>query len=514
MYKLLIVEDEEYTRQGLKQLPFWTEFGIDEIVTANNGLQGLEAVRIFQPDILITDVKMPVMDGVALSNAVHEDFPKTKIIFLSGYDDKQFLKNAIKVSACDYILKPVDHAALRTCVANVVRKLDTERSVETLMHGICRQNSHQRQLLQETILHALITGDPAEARRLYAGIQDAEGISQDSEFRVLAFCPEQNRPEWQQAFMDILQSKNIQAYFAQMLGYTVPVCVLQSKDNPEEFLKSCVQTLKSRAGFRCAFALSPAFCSIWEIKEVLTKTIGAFETWFAGEEDGVVLCDAQFSKECSVVPFPSHTNWNVVFKLSREAFVAYKERMYESIRAARPESRENTLIFLTEELRTAFGELHDVASKAGDEWSVESCIGEIASHFRRKPMLEEADRQFTMIYELINRSSAQEIRQCVEQAMAYIEDRYYEKLTIADIAKAVYRAPTYLCIIFRETTGYTINAYITHVRIGKAKELLGHMDLKLGEISQMVGYTNPGYFAAQFKKITGMMPSKFRECKR
>lgn len=101
--KLLLVDDERFTREGIYSLTPWKELGIDEVITAEDGEDGLEKALLFAPEIILTDVKMPRMDGVDMSFKIREKFPDCSIIFMSGYADKEYLKSAIRLSAVNYI---------------------------------------------------------------------------------------------------------------------------------------------------------------------------------------------------------------------------------------------------------------------------------------------------------------------------------------------------------------------------------------------------------------------------
>lgn len=121
--KLLLVDDERFTREGIYSLTPWKELGIDEVITAEDGEDGLEKALLFAPEIILTDVKMPRMDGVDMSFKIREKFPDCSIIFMSGYADKEYLKSAIRLSAVNYIEKPFQPEELHSTLAYCSRKI-------------------------------------------------------------------------------------------------------------------------------------------------------------------------------------------------------------------------------------------------------------------------------------------------------------------------------------------------------------------------------------------------------
>ncbi|MBW7461521.1 response regulator, partial [Paenibacillus sepulcri] len=126
MYKLLIVDDEPTVRSGLQTYFNWSSFGIEVMGEADDGDVALEMIGMEQPDLILTDVRMPNMDGITLSRQISAHYPQCKIIFVSGHDDADYLKSALKVSAVDYIFKPVNLQELSAVMKRVVADLDAE----------------------------------------------------------------------------------------------------------------------------------------------------------------------------------------------------------------------------------------------------------------------------------------------------------------------------------------------------------------------------------------------------
>jgi Response regulator containing CheY-like receiver domain and AraC-type DNA-binding domain len=162
MYSLLIVEDENKTREALKRYVPWTEWDIGTIFEAANGKEALELARDVEPDIVVTDIRMPVMDGVALSSQICAELPDTTIILLSAYSDLPYLKSAMKIGAVDYLLKPVDVAELEHAVKTAIeRKKESEaRKWERTVL------SRNLPLLREQFLLSLLDGKEKEEENI------------------------------------------------------------------------------------------------------------------------------------------------------------------------------------------------------------------------------------------------------------------------------------------------------------------------------------------------------------
>lgn len=131
MLKVFLVEDERVIREGFRDRIPWEQYGFRLVGEANDGEMALPLIRKLKPDVLITDIKMPFMDGLSLSEIVKEEFPKIKIIIISGYDDFEYARQAIKAGVDQYLLKPVTRMTLRNVLLELKEKIeqDMEQSV-------------------------------------------------------------------------------------------------------------------------------------------------------------------------------------------------------------------------------------------------------------------------------------------------------------------------------------------------------------------------------------------------
>lgn len=160
--KLLLVDDERFTREGIYSLTPWKELGIDEVITAEDGEDGLEKALLFAPEIILTDVKMPRMDGVDMSFKIREKFPDCSIIFMSGYADKEYLKSAIRLSAVNYIEKPFQpeelHSTLRIAAEKYRSQAARENSANELTHKLNLSLPAIRTKIAIALLHPSVSG--------------------------------------------------------------------------------------------------------------------------------------------------------------------------------------------------------------------------------------------------------------------------------------------------------------------------------------------------------------------
>ena len=129
MLKVVLVEDETVIREGIRDTVPWGEYGYEFAGEAADGEMALSVIRKTRPDLLITDVKMPFMDGLSLSKIVSEEFPKTKIVIISGYDDFEYARKAIEVGVDQYLLKPITKMNLKKTLLEIKEKIQAEKEL-------------------------------------------------------------------------------------------------------------------------------------------------------------------------------------------------------------------------------------------------------------------------------------------------------------------------------------------------------------------------------------------------
>lgn len=187
MYKVLIVDDEEWTRISIRELIDWNKLGIYVIQEALHGKMALEMIRREQPDILITDIRMPVMDGLALLERVHTEYPRMQSIVLSGYSEFEYAKKAIVYGVLDYVLKPIDEEELENALWKAVKRLDEEESRRHEWVQMSIRLNESGPLTREKALTQLVTDTVLSEDQRREIFRRVNGGLWDEEMCVLVF---------------------------------------------------------------------------------------------------------------------------------------------------------------------------------------------------------------------------------------------------------------------------------------------------------------------------------------
>lgn len=398
MLKVIIIDDESMTRQGLIDFVPWEEHGFEIYGEAEDGQEGLELAKRVHPDLAICDIRMPKMDGITFAEHLREIVPECRLIFLSGYSDKEYLKSAIRLNAMDYLEKPVNMQELSALLLKVREDFSSEISRLNRKNKLKSKMDLSHQYLLNTMIKRIID---------------------DEEYD-------------QKQFADLLQHMNIDFPFNRQYRAVV---IEGKQEHPYQALKNSLEHLQ-------------------EMQKMAMLV--------AEKDDDLVIV---------------HTDEVSTLRL---------KKIYDELLA------EEEAIF-----------------EAGIGRSID-CLEDLELSYHDA---KEAIDWFGYKYpnELVFDDGSGTTNSAIRDTERFINENYDEKITIQDIADEVYLTPQYLCKVFKDETGTTINNYITDLRMEKAKDLLMNRNLKLYEIAAKVGYRDPNYFTRVFKRYFKMSPSEYRE---
>lgn len=510
--KILIVDDEVLTRKGLQANIDWNSLQINEILEADDGQSALELAKKHQPEIVLTDIRMPRMDGVTLATRLRELFPNTSIIFMSGYSDKEYLKAAIKLKATSYVEKPIDNKEVERAI---------EEAIKT--HNLLEQNKYTKTIQHNTKSSQL-------AHLLTRPLNLHEGSYQElvKELKVdfhSSTCFVTILVKLKQ-LVSVIGQDNVDALFGKLknvanlkktsLLYDVKnenFIILHLYANTkltESVVVDYVRYLKE-----CLEQICPYFIAVGN---VICNPEWAYESY----NSAVLLMQGSFFYPYNSVltrkDVQDHNitcieeqSENFIYAVGQQDFEGTKEiadKLYMELKQG------NTLLpsWVKDLYYKLFIAIEDVyvtllitqkegASTIWDIISESQILDELHALLMKK--LEE------LIDAIVNRQPENPI---IFMMKDFIHKNYYkDSLSVKDISEYVHLSTAYSCTFFKNETNQTLNQYLTDYRIEKAKQLLTDPRNKISDISSKVGYTDGNYLAKSFKKSVGLSPSEYRE---
>jgi two-component system response regulator YesN len=534
LYKIVIVDDEPNVRYGLRTYMEWSSLGIEVVGEAHDGDVALELIDRVRPDIVLTDVRMPKMDGITLSRKLREKYPHIVLIIISGHDDADYLKSAVKLNAVDYIFKPVSLSELKTVVTRSVRQLDEEGREQKLLDEMNAQLKQSMPLLREKFLMSLAHDGVADHKRIrdkldFLGLKlPADGlywgivIRADQQHDDLRLRSEQDRQLLSYAILNICQ----ELIGRHMEGYALErhsgeyVCVVYAErgenrvDRLFPLLEDIRENLQQWLKVSTTIGVGEQADNLSELPRSCKQAYDAADQkWWMGN-NRIITMESLGNHDELPYRFGTTQSEQVTGAL-KSGDPERLEEVLNAVFAALTRNRREGL----EYCRIICLELMLLANRLLLELNVQLHDLERKEARLRENIFSEDEidglKQYVFDYMQdvcvrIGDKRSRKSNNIVERIRGIMEQRFADNLTVAEIAREVYLTSTYVSLLFKQETGETINEALVKIRIERAKEMLRNPSVKFYDVCFAVGYADPSHFSKLFKKYTGYTPSSYR----
>lgn len=519
--RLLIVDDEYAIREGLRDTIDWQALGIDSVSAARNGLEAMQMIQKEVPDILLTDIRMPGMDGLELAGQVSASYPRTRILLLSGYADFSYARQAISMGVKEYFIKPVNIEEL----VNRISELTSEILTETRLLSPSAPEPEKDALP----LHELLRAAPSSGPGANAVIQRL-GYRWDKPYTAAGIMEISGRdpalPDACEPF-PVTPSELAKKLFTQATREFLLLCHeqpgkfcyfinLNSLDEYNELLHDLPRAASlyaDRYNSLLTIAAGDLFpaAELQKAYEDAENTLGF--SFFVGK--GILLASRHFRQKQFDGPLHPDTIKSALLQAIRRAdteeCLSLLAPLFQSYRFGNithiPQIKDYCLALvtiLTDEVgRNSQQAVRDNLLRMGYTVHVQSLC-------TLEEYIQLVEDFYRDIMDILKLSQASKSRWIVEKAKDYIDSAYTENLTVEMIAAQVDRNPNYLCHIFNSIEGISITEYLNKLRVEKARELLVNTSLMSYEIAEQVGFVNYRYFTQIFKKYSNDSPTGYR----
>lgn len=503
MISVFLVEDERIPRESIKKNVQWKENGIEFLGDASDGEIALPQILAKKPDILLTDIKMPFMDGLELAQIVRNKLPDTKIIILSGYNEFDYARQAISLGISDYLLKPISSTDIICAVDKVRGSIEDAREER-------QERSGQAQVQREVFFSSLYSGFLSGTRQILSRAEQLSIPLAASAYCVTMAGLTPSAEPGNEATRRILY--DTPDALASGFDGTKIVYLLQAEDDAaleqkQERLKKRVQDAAARQSLQLQWTQGAIVHRLSDIAESYQtanlrcgrqhsecKTAGLSES--APFENDALLDFLRTGKASSVEAF-----WENYRPAIEGAFASFIYRCY----------LYTELFFV---IRQFAGEIHmEVPAVLTENDILEK---RIAADSSADDFISFGCNLCRQAMAARSHTGMSRYTPAVEQARQYIEQHFMDAaLSLTTVADAVHLSPNHFSTVFKEKTGVGFSEYLTDIRIRQAKRLLCTTNLRASEVGEHVGYLNMNYFSMLFKKVTGMSPGQYRrECEK
>ena len=530
--KVFLVEDEVIIRSGVKKSINWEQEGYEFVGEASDGELAYPMILKEKPDILITDIRMPFMDGLELSRLVKKELPDIKILILSGYDEFEYAKKAIKIGVTEYLLKPISAAKLTevlNAVAETIRQENEEKNLLETYFAEMRENTERdkMRLFEKLLMVDLSMGEILEAGERF-GMNLGASCYKIVLFKILANLENHVYAEQMvDACSSVEQAASMmEGVYVFQRGVEGWAFLLTAQDEKsmEESAKILYQNLKQAmknyTQLEYFGGIGSTVPRIRSLKQSFREADRAFAARFV-EEANQIISQKEFEKSQmeeglkmqGVVQIGKSREMLQKFlsngtreevKAFSDAYISRIEE--ENIRSTMVRQYvviDVCIVILSfcERISSA-NRLQEEAEELQKMMQKIHSLSEIKKYVVR--LLNEA-------IELRDAESGRRYSDLIAAAKKEIENHYMtEEISLNTVAISVGMSPSYFSSIFSKEAGKTFVEYLTEVRIEKAKEFLMCSSMKTSEIGYEVGYKDPHYFSYIFKKVQGCSPKEYR----
>lgn len=538
MLKVFLVEDEVVMRNGIKKNIPWEQEGFEFVGEASDGELAYPLIKKEKPDILITDIRMPFMDGLELSRLVKKELPQIKIIILSGYNEFDYAKTAINIGVTDYLLKPISSAKLLEAVKKVGDMIEKEQDNARLIKRY--EKEMEENILQEK--HKLWGALASNRLSTIELLEKGQRLGIDftaSAYQVFLFklmqegdatgCSEElNRAS--EKVNDLAGSwEHVLSFDRSPEGWAFLIKGESAEEVQNTYLetrKELLELVESYPKVEYFGGIGNVVQRIGDIQTSYKEAARAFSSRFfldanqiadsaemakvQTERDGKIDVSKMLSKKREhelVERFLKNGTVEEVDSFLDELFqnigeqncrsLLYRQYVVMDLFFCASDFLGNLEIDI-ENLPEECRDINQIVEKAGDAEKLRYQIGNL----------------FTETMQLRDSHSKKKYSKLLEDAKAFIDENYkHDEMSLNTVAAQVNISPSYFSTIFSSEMGQTFVEYLTHVRLEKAKELLMCSNMRTAEIGYEVGYKDSHYFSYIFKKVVGCSPKEYRNRK-
>ena len=545
MLKIFLAEDEVIVRETIKRMIPWEELGFELVGEAADGEMALPLLIRQKPDLLITDIKMPFMDGLTLAKLAKKELPELKIVILSGYDDFNYAKQAISIGVEEYLLKPITKNALIERLSEIRSRYEHEKTQKEYYEKFQREMQVYEKNSNRDFFEALVCGS-MDMMEVY---KKAEKLGLDivaEAYNILIFTmnseedfsgQKEGYSEWEAESLEMLEdffSDNTSAMLFRCNIFSYGVLIKGQKETIDENTRSCIDEIKKildrkeqkRQWF---LAVGQPVERLSQIKKSYHTASRAFSQRYLYVENILYYDEMEMMEHRSG---QADTNDNAYLKnvdvnalnpailqkflsngLQEETENFVKDYFY----AIGQEPMESLVFRNYVILNVRFSVLSFLKSLGCDTEEMEpenteEILAESGKNI--ESAITYAKKMISQAITIRDQNSGNKNRSILKTAVDFIDEHYMdEDISLNTAANVANVSSNHFSALFSQNMGQTFIEYLTTLRMNKAKELLRCTGMRSSEIAGEVGYKDAHYFSYLFKKTQGMTPSEYRKAR-
>ncbi|MEN6316684.1 MAG: response regulator transcription factor [Clostridiaceae bacterium] len=529
MIKLLLVDDEQPILDGLKVLVDWGRLGVEIAGTANNGQEALDKALELRPDLVITDVRMPVMGGLQLIRKLRECLPETKCIILSGYQEFEYAQEAMKYGAAGYLIKPVDEKDLENAIVNIKEAFNTANMEKEKVEELRRKFYESYPYMRNKLLYSIACGEIRNKQSIQMRLERF-GINSFPE-QYLCFIvefemlhPDNDLSDEDVELMrfavaniinEIINGKTKGFVFYMLETQVITIvnaCDIQAVDM-DMLLNQVMHYISDFLKMPVTIGVSNVYSGFQNISLSFNEARSALKYKLLVGKGKIIPYKDLAGNMGNTFSIPLEIEKKlvnrIIFEDQKEILAVIEEFFNEFIKntAITPEEIITSCKDILKQINRSFEEMGMDINK------INSLIGRFDAEIVNMSINELKNYFTSLITEIkaeVKKFNSKGAITSISHIKEYISQNYSSQITLNTIAEKFYINASYVSRLFKKESTENFIDYLTNKRMEEAKKLLSMTDSRIYEISEKIGYNNPKYFSQLFEKIFGMTPTEYR----
>jgi len=529
MIRMIVIDDIKDVVDGLVNGISWGQYGIAIAGACLNGEDGLKLALQEKPDIILTDIRMPKMDGLTMTRAIVEALPQCKIILISGYSDFEYAQEAVRLGAFDFVTKPFSLEDIVETVQKARLAVLELKRQQSNIQEMERRVKESLPVLRQEFFNLLIHHKAHENKIrerwdfLQVGL-DRENfvvmVLEIDRFQELSKDWPVSEIELLRFTMQNILEETIHAYtkgvvFRDSDGRFVVIHNEYEAESPSALAERCCDHIARYAKYTVSIGVGSRVSRIHELPLSYQQATTAMSYHFYTGGNGVVCYGDVIEDKQRLPKYPADRVQDIAFALlsgNRERTLVILEEVYEELVHFQPRPQPRYLALLLHGFANMLVRVLLEKLSYEDIEPLEELLQEMEASSGRT--VHDIYGLLKQICErgcsIVEERSASQAHLIIEQAIAYIKQHLSAELTVAHCASQVHLSGSYFANLFKKVTGMSFSQYVTATRMDKAKEML-LQNKQIQEVASALGYEERRYFSDVFKKATGMTPSEFRQ---
>jgi len=529
MYKVIIIDDEKNIVQGLQKFIDWQKLNCKIVGEAYNGKTGFSLAMELDPDIIISDIKMPYIDGLEMISKLKKAGCQSKFIILSGYSDFEYAKRGISLGVNSYVLKPVDEDEFISCLQSTINEIENERKKTHALNVLKEKVNESYSVFIENVLRDVVDSYFDNNAEVEAVLQTIDILPHATNYASLIIEINSNYTSHIKKIRtktyNLLKEIVINNKWGILFNYNLSrIALIINTPNPidNETLRSIVAniryTIDSNIDTPITIGVGNIYKDIKNISKSFEQARVALTHKIIRGKNRDIFFDEIETMPPNLTVVPSHLIKELEDCISSGYTDSIKNiinKIFEILLDSADLSLWNLQIQCMDILLATLRKIPDINIELTQFIERDIMSLDFISKFNTTDELKDWFTNVILnIIKLNTQSLENKNKNIIDDIKKYIQEHYSENLSLDFLSKVFFMNPYYISQLFSKKTNKTYLDYVTEVRIQKAKELLLNTDMMIYEIAQKVGYNNAKYFSRVFEKVEGCNPSVYRKrCK-